>query len=454
MKIAIVEDDISMRKSLEIALADYKEFEVTTFKNATDALKKLDSSYELIVTDINMPKMDGIEFIKQIDFKCDFIIMTGNATLNRAVESMRLGVKDFLTKPFEVETLVEAIKRSVQISKVQAEHERRYHGDGKDRRIGREDTREVKVERRKQGSDRRKRFYGKSEALDKILKLLHKAALTDATVMLLGESGVGKELFAKEVHDKSPRYAGPFIPINMAAIPDNLLESELFGYEKGAFTDATAMKKGYFETANKGTLFLDEIGEMPLALQAKLLRVLQEREIYRVGGTKPIKIDVRIVSATNANIVEQIDNKAFREDLYYRLNTIPVKIPPLRERKEEIVDIATESLFKICRKYDLSYKKISDAAIEALQQYDWPGNVRELLSVIERATILSEGETIEAEDLFLESRKRHKSIKDLEKELIIETLKDYDNSVEKSAEILDMSSAVLEKKMKKYNIEV
>ncbi len=403
MKIAIVEDDISMRKSLEIALGEYKEFEISTFKNAIDALKKIDSSYELIVTDINMPKMDGIEFIKQIDFECDFIIITGNATLNRAVESMRLGVKDFLTKPFDIETLVGTIKRSAEVAKKKAEYERRFIS--KERRVGKEDTRKIKVERRKQGSDRRKRFYGESEPLEKILNIINKVSLTNATVMLLGESGVGKELFARELHDKSPRYAKPFIPINMAAIPDNLLESELFGYEKGAFTDATAIKKGYFETANNGTLFLDEIGEMPLALQAKLLRVLQEQEVFRVGGTKPIKIDVRIVSATNANIKEQIADKKFREDLYYRLNTIPINIPPLRERKDEIVQIVDEYLFKVCRKYDLNRKNLSKDALKALFDYDWPGNIRELLSVIERATILSEGDTIKEDDLFLEGRK-------------------------------------------------
>lgn len=452
MKIAIVEDDISMRKSLEIALTEYKEFEVTTFKNATDALKKLDSSYQLIVTDINMPKIDGIEFIKQIDFKTNFIIMTGNATLNRAVESMRLGVKDFLTKPFEIETLVEAIKRSAEIAKVEAEYERRY--EGKDRRVGLPDTRLVKSERRKPRSDRRKHFYGYSQKLEKILNLVEKAAKTDASVMLLGESGVGKELFAKEVHYLSPRYAQLFIPINMAAIPDNLLESELFGYEKGAFTDATAMKKGLFETAHKGTLFLDEIGEMPLALQAKLLRVLQEHEIYRVGGTKAIKIDVRIVSATNANILEQIENKKFREDLYYRLNTIPVKIPPLRERKEEIEDIAKERLYKVCRKYDFKHKSLSDDALKALYDYAWPGNIRELFSVVERAAILSESDIIEAPDLFLESRKSQKSIKDLEKELIIELLKDFDNDLDKSAKALGVSRTNLNKKIDKYSIEV
>ncbi|HHD84161.1 MAG TPA: sigma-54-dependent Fis family transcriptional regulator, partial [Campylobacteraceae bacterium] len=266
------------------------------------------------------------------------------------------------------------------------------------------DTRKIKVERRKQGSDRRKKFYGSSEKLEKIKNTLQKAAKTDASIMLLGESGVGKELFARYIHEASPRYAGPFIAINMAAIPENLLESELFGYEKGAFTDATAQKIGHFESAHKGTLFLDEIGEMPPALQAKLLRVIQEREIVRVGGTKPTRIDVRIVSATNVNITEKIKNKQFREDLYYRLNTIPVKIAPLRERKEEILDIATEYLYRTCRQYDLPYKQLSDGAKEELLAYDWPGNIRELRSVIERAAILSDGEMIETEDLGLDIR--------------------------------------------------
>jgi two-component system NtrC family response regulator len=398
LKIALVEDDVNVRKSLEISLSDYKEFEIKSFKNAVDALKKIDSSYDLIITDINMPKMDGIEFMKQIDFPCDFIVITGNATLNRAVESLRLGVKDLLLKPFEVETLVKSIKKAAEVTA----YKRRYAG--KDRRVGKLDTREVKVERRRQDSDRRKRFYGQSPALDKILTVLRKASLTDATMMLLGESGVGKELFAREIHDKSPRFAAPFIPINMGAIPDNLLESELFGYEKGAFTDATGTKKGYFEVAKGGTLFLDEIGEMPMAMQVKLLRVLQEREIYRVGGTKAISIDVRIVSATNANIRQKIKDKEFREDLFYRLNTIPIMVPPLRERREEIRDIAKEYLFGVCRKYGLDYKILSEEALTELEDYDWPGNVRELGSVVERAVILSDDNEITKEDLFLEGR--------------------------------------------------
>lgn len=403
MKIAIVEDDINMRKSLEMALSDYEEYEIHTFKNAIDALKKIDSSFEIIITDITMPRMNGLEFIKEIHFPTNIIIMTGNATLNTTIEAIRFdNVKDFLTKPFEIGDLVSVIERVEKVKEKKEAYEKRYIT--KDRRVGEPDTRKIKVERRKQGSDRRKKFYGSSEKLEKIKNTLQKAAKTDASIMLLGESGVGKELFARYIHEASPRYAGPFIAINMAAIPENLLESELFGYEKGAFTDATAQKIGHFESAHKGTLFLDEIGEMPPALQAKLLRVIQEREIVRVGGTKPTRIDVRIVSATNVNITEKIKNKQFREDLYYRLNTIPVKIAPLRERKEEILDIATEYLYRTCRQYDLPYKQLSDGAKEELLAYDWPGNIRELRSVIERAVILSDGEMIEPEDLGLDIR--------------------------------------------------
>ncbi len=446
MKIAIVEDDISMRKSLEIAFKDYPEFEVQTFKSGVDALKHMDTSFELIVTDINMPKLDGISFIKKIDFKCDIIIMTGNATLNRAVESMRLGVKDFITKPFDIETLVESIKRSRQITKIQALHER------KDRRAGLEDTREKKIERRKRGSDRRAKFYGRSKKLDEILTILNKSATTNASVMLLGESGVGKELFAHYIHEHSERFAGPFIAINMAAIPENLLESELFGYEKGAFTDAQKSKKGHFENAQRGTIFLDEIGEMPISLQAKLLRVLQEREVVRVGSTKPIKIDVRIISATNANLLDKINKKEFREDLYYRLDTIPVHIPPLRDRKDEILAIAKESLHQICLKYNFSKKSLSEDAKESLLLYQWPGNIRELLSVMERATILSDGDIITSKDLFLEGRKVERGIDQLEKELIEEILKETNYDLDISTKMIGMSRTTLQKKIKKYNL--
>ncbi|ATB68495.1 sigma-54-dependent Fis family transcriptional regulator [Sulfurospirillum diekertiae] len=382
MHVAIVEDDINMRKSLEIALGEYEEFKISTYKSALDALKKIDSSVDLIVTDINMPGMDGIEFIKKLDGAYDIIVITGNATLSRAIESVRLGVKDFLTKPFEIETLVEAIKRHDKIrTKVKESFE--------------------KIDSAKEENGD---FIATSPELEKALTIARKAAKTDVSVLLLGESGVGKELFANYVHKNSPRAKNPFVAINMAAIPENLLESELFGYEKGAFTDAIAEKKGYFEVANGGTLFLDEIGEMPMTLQAKLLRVIQERVMVRVGGTKELTIDVRIVSATNADIKRSIKEGHFREDLYYRLNTIPIEIAPLRQRKEEILPICEVILERVTKKYGLQKRYFSEEAIESLMTYRWPGNIRELISVVERAVILSDTEAISKEDLFLESR--------------------------------------------------
>jgi len=380
VKIAIVEDDINMRKSLEIAMGSYKEFEITTFRNAVEALKKLDSSYDLVITDINMPKMDGIEFIKKLGGEFEIIIMTGNATLQRAIESIHLGVKDFLLKPFDIDTLIDAIKRESKV--LQAK-----------KQLPKKNTKTASGE-----------FLGSSKALEKIIKLANKASKTDASILLLGQSGVGKEVFASYIHKNSPRADKPFVAINMAAIPENLIESELFGFEKGAFTDAHEAKAGQFELANKGTLFLDEIAEMPFNLQAKLLRALQEKEIRRLGSSKSIKIDIRVVSATNANLLQKIKDGAFREDLYYRLNTIPIVIPPLKERSDEILPIAEEMCKRNCLKYGFDMKIFSQEAKELLLSYQWPGNIRELISVVERAVILSEGSTIEADELFLQTR--------------------------------------------------
>lgn len=379
MKIAIVEDDINMRKSLEIAMSDYDKYDVHTFKNARDALKKLDDSFDLVISDINMPGMDGIEFVKTLGGKYEVIIITGNATLTRAIESIQLGVKDFLLKPFEIETLITAIERSANVTK----------------RTPKEASTPI---------DSQNSFLGSSPALDKLLGRIAKAATTDASIMLLGESGVGKELFARHIHESSPRASKPFVAINMAAIPDNLIESELFGFEKGSFTDACESKAGQFELAEGGTLFLDEIAEMPYPLQAKLLRVLQEREIRRLGASKNTKIDVRIITATNADLHQKITEGKFREDLYYRLNTIPLNIPPLRERREEILSIAESILAQTCSQYGFETKSFTLSACNALEQYNWPGNIRELISVVERSAILSDGAIIDTEDLFLEAR--------------------------------------------------
>lgn len=430
MKIAIVEDDINMRKSLEIAMSDYQEFEIKTFKNAKDALKGIDSSFDLIITDINMPGMDGIEFIKELGGAYEVIIMTGNATLQRAIESIHLGVKDFLLKPFDVDTLIQAIKRENEIQKA---------------------SKKVTPKKLKQNSDG---FLGNSSALEKVLNIANKAALTDASVLLLGESGVGKEVFANHIHKNSPRAKKPFVAINMAALPDNLIESELFGFEKGAFTDAQEAKAGQFELANGGTLFLDEIGEMPYGVQAKLLRALQEKEVRRLGSSKNIKIDIRIVSATNANLHEKIKKGEFREDLYYRLHTIPLNIPPLRERKDEIIQIADKILEQNCIKYDFEQKSFSKEAQNQLLSYTWPGNIRELISVVERAVILSDGSEITPSDLFLESRglSETKDIATMEKELISQVLTSQAGDVESASEVLGMSKDNLTQKIQTYNL--
>ncbi|ELH7389454.1 sigma-54-dependent transcriptional regulator [Campylobacter coli] len=430
MNLVIVEDDINMRKSLEIALGEYEEFQIKSYKSATEALKKIDSDTDLIITDINMPGIDGLEFIKACENKYDFIIMTGNATLNRAIEAVRLGVKDFLIKPFDIETLVEAIKRA---------------------KVIREKTADKKI--KKQEEKQENGFFSSSDKLEQVLSLSQKAAKTDASVMLFGESGVGKEVFSRFIHQNSKRSQKPFVAINMAAIPSNLIESELFGFEKGAFTDANATKIGLFEMANNGTLFLDEIGEMPYEIQAKLLRALQEKEITRLGSTKSIKIDVRIISATNANLQDKIDNGEFRSDLYYRLNTVPINIPPLRERKEEILGIAQKVLENTCKEYELEMKKISQEAQKALLEYNFPGNIRELISIVQRACILSEGLEISEQDLFLEARSVKKDVKNLEKELLEQILEQCEFDKEKASNELGMSIENLNNKIKQYKIK-
>lgn len=429
MKIAIVEDDINMRKSLEIAFSEKAEFEVVSFKNAKDALKKLDSSFELVITDLTMPGMDGLEFLRELDGRYEAIVITGNATLNKAIEAMRLGAKDFLQKPFEIETLETAIRRAQKVRKITAKGPARNEEPAK-----------------------AEFFMVTSPALERPRQIALKAARTDAAVMLLGESGAGKEVFAGFIHFNSGRSEKPFVAINMAALPETLVESELFGFEKGAFTDAQASKPGRFEEASGGTLFLDEIAEMPIGLQAKLLRAIQEKKIRRLGSSKDIDIDVRVVAATNQNIHEAIREGRFREDLYYRLNTIEVAIPPLRERTEEILPIAEAVLMQVCEKYAFASKHFSPQAKEQLLSYRWPGNIRELISVCERAAILSDGDTITPDDLFIQGREGAKNVAGLEKELIKEALSAVNHDRAEAAKLLSMSQADLESKIAKHNL--
>lgn len=430
MNIVIVDDDINMRKSLETTLGKYDEFKIKSFKNAKDALKSIDNiECDLIITDIKMPDIDGIEFLRKLGGKYEAIIITAYAEMNLTIEALRLGiVKDFFIKTeLTIDLLVEAIKRA---------------------RVAKTIT--SKVAKKPQGEIN---LDGKN--LESVKNIALKSAKSDASILLLGESGVGKEVFARFIHDNSPRTNAPFVAINMAALPENLLESELFGYEKGAFTDANTQKQGLFESANNGTIFLDEIGEMPLSLQAKLLRALQEREIMRLGGTKAIKINVRFISATNANIAEKIANHSFREDLFYRLNTIPITIPPLRERKDEILSIAKSHLQKTALHYDCGKKELSKEAQDALLEYPWHGNIRELLNVVERAVVISEGEKISKDDLFLGHRifkNATKGLDEMECEFIKEALVQNNGNAEKTAEMLGMDIRVLKSKMARFGL--
>lgn len=428
MNIVIVDDDINLRKSLELALGEYNEFKIKSYKNAKEALRGIDESCDLIITDINMPDMNGIEFLKKLDCKYEAIVITGYASLSVAIEALRLGVRDFFIKTeLDIDLIVRAIKRSAKERSIKAKVKPKA---------------KISEEISLDGAN-----------IEQTKQLALKGAKTDANILLLGESGVGKEVFAKFIHNHSNRADSSFVAINMAALPENLLESELFGYEKGAFTDASNAKIGLFELANNGTIFLDEIAEMPLSLQAKLLRAIQEKEITRLGGTKSIKINVRFISATNANIHDKIAKGSFREDLFYRLQTLPIRIPPLRERSDEIITLAEKHLSLISKTYNCGNKKLGKEAKDALLAYKWPGNIRELLSIIERATILSDNEIISADDLFLEAREHKKPrFEELEREYITEAFIANDSNIEKTANMLGMSPDILKYKLAKLQI--
>lgn len=458
MKICIVEDDTNFRKALEITFSDYPQYEIVSFKNAKEALDGIDESFDVIITDINMPKMDGLQFLstlqEQVNGHYKAIVITGNASVQNAIKAIRLGVKDFLIKEKNIEKeMIEALER------IAKEQERELSILDSKPNIQKTQASTSKHQDKKETNlVESKRFIASSPALEQAKKIALKVAPTDANVFLMGQSGVGKDVFANFIHENSNRSKSPFIAINMAAIPEHLLESELFGYEKGAFTDATAQKLGILEVANGGTVFLDEIGEMPIALQAKLLRVLQEKTITRLGSSKGIAIDVRFISATNANIAQKITRSEFRQDLFFRLQTIPIFIPPLSERKEEILQIAEYKLQETTQKYGFEPKTFSKDSKEQMLQYAWHGNVRELLSVIERAVILSDGSEIKPEDLALQSRERvfgnvqDSSIMDLEKELLSQTFVREGGNIKNMSDLLGMSESVLRAKIAKYGI--
>ena len=438
MKILIVDDEKTMVKIISSTLEEKKYF-VKACTSSMEALHNLQKEdYDLLITDIMMPELDGMELLEKAKKLCsdiEVIIMTAFATVETAIKALRLGAYDYLIKPFSLDELEIKIKRLQETKRIY--NELREH--------------------RSQEEEKYSKIIGRSKAIDNVRILIEKVAKTDATVLITGESGVGKELIARQIHKKSSRSNGPFIAINCAAITETLLESELFGYEKGAFTGAVKSKPGRFELATGGTILLDEIGDMPLSIQAKLLRVLEEKKVNRLGGIQPTPIDTRIITATNKSLEKMIKESDFRQDLYFRISVFPIHIPPVRERTEDI-DLLIENFFE---KHNIPIKNVDIEFLRTCRKYDWPGNVRELINVLERSLILAEGENITADllpfrshtDTISNELDSNYSIEQLERKLLIKALIDSEGNKTKASEKLGITRRMLYTRLEKYGIK-
>jgi len=451
--ILVIDDEESIRQSLHGILQD-EGFKTLFAENGEEGLRILrDEIPDIVLLDIWMPGIDGIETLKRIREEHPeqlVIMMSGHGTIETAVKATKLGAFDFIEKPLSLEKVLLSIQNALKIGQLVAEN------------------RSLKAKLAKEYE-----MIGDSTPIRHLKEQIEVAAPTSAWVLITGENGTGKELVARSIHHLSQRRDKPFIEVNCAAIPEELIESELFGHEKGAFTGATAQRKGKFDLAHEGTLFLDEIGDMSLKTQAKVLRILQERKFERVGGSRTIEVDVRVIAATNKSLEEEIEKGNFREDLYYRLNVLPFQVPPLRERSEDIPQLATHFLGFFCGKEGREMKNLSPEAIEAMMAYDWPGNVRELKNIIERLSIMVPGQTISEKHLPAvirgggkRARKEktdapewdaptYRDAKDLfEKEFILRKLEENDWNVSKTAEAIQIERSNLHRKMKAFGIEL
>jgi DNA-binding NtrC family response regulator len=378
-RVLVADDELNMRRVLE-AILRREGYDVITAANGTEALGGMSANIHTVITDLKMPGLDGMGLLKRlsVDYPdVPVVMITAHGSVENAVEAVKLGAFDYLEKPFEQEQIRQVVAKAISTYA-----------------LSRKDARPEEPSERG-----RFRLVGQSPAIRQIYAVVEKVANTPSTVLISGESGTGKELIARALHENSTRHAGPFIKINCAAIPKTLMESELFGYDKGAFTGAVGAKPGRFELAHGGTLFLDEIGEIPVEMQVKLLRVLQESEFERVGGIKTIKVDVRLVTATNRDLLEEIAAGNFREDLFYRLNVVPIQIPPLRERREDIPLLAEHFIAKFNERLKKQIVSISPEAVAELVGYNWPGNIRELENLMERTILFCEGPEIRVSDL-------------------------------------------------------
>jgi two-component system response regulator FlrC len=433
--ILVVDDEAAMGVALKEALTR-KGYVVDLAENGKAALKQFArGSYNMVISDMQMPGQNGLDLLKEIKKSSPLtpvLLITAYGTIEKAVEAIKEGAIDFMLKPFSLDCLEATVERALKT-------ELNLDVGGKE-------------------------MLTRSAVMNKVVAMAETVAGSDATVLLSGESGTGKELMARFIHKSSDRRDGPFVAVNCASIPESLLESELFGHEKGAFTGALAQRHGKFEQANGGTILLDEISEMDIKLQAKLLRVIQEREVERVGGKETVPLDIRIISTTNRNLEEEVSLGRFREDLFYRLNIFPLRLPPLRERVEDVEYLAKHFMVKFSTRYARGIEGISAAAMETLLAYGWPGNIRELENTIERSVLLASGRLIEAEQLELPKGKtvaeepvvdgclkgENITISEMEKRLILRTLDEAGGNRTKASRILGISVRTLRNKLKEY----
>ncbi|MBI3755492.1 MAG: sigma-54-dependent Fis family transcriptional regulator [Deltaproteobacteria bacterium] len=441
--VLLIEDEKLMRVTLEDALIS-EGYDVVSFETGTEALDSLKNNlFDVVVTDVRLPDIDGLGILKEISRMNDaqVIVMTAFGTITDAVEAMKLGAFDYITKPFSLDEFLLLIERALDVKRLKDEN--------------------IRLKKDLSRCYCFPNIIGESSEMKKIFSLIEKVSESDSTVLILGESGTGKELIATTIHYQGRRKDKPLIKVNCAALPEGLIESELFGHEKGAFTGAIKRKLGRFELAHGGTIFLDEIGDLPLSTQSKILRVIQERQFERVGGTDTMNVDVRIIAATNRNLEEEVKKRNFREDLYYRLNVIPITLPSLREHKEDIPYLIDFLLSKCKNKLSRNIR-FSKEVLDYLLHYDYPGNVRELENIIERCITLSTSDTVEKDDLpsFIfkkNNSNRQVSLSDVaaeaEKEYIIRTLKTTNGNKTKAAEMLGISRKTLWEKIKAYRIE-
>ena len=456
--ILLVDDEKSILFSLKAALSK-EGYQVKVAENPQEALKLVEpGAFQVIISDYNMPGASGMDFlkqVKQIDPETVFILMTAYGSEKLAIEAMKQGAYDYFSKPFDIEEMRVIVAKACERFNLAYEKK--------------------SLEERFLVEPEADRFIGDSQATRLVKEKIEQVAKSDITVLIQGESGTGKELVAEAIQRKSNRATGPFVTLNCAALPENLIESELFGYEKGAFTGAAARKRGKFEIANGGTIFLDEIGDMALNTQAKVLRVIQEREVERLGGARPIKVDVRIIAATHKDLKELIEKKEFREDLFYRINVVNVQLAPLRERQEDIPMLIEHFVKVAAGKANREIKGVTPKAMTALKNFKWPGNVRQLQNIIEGASVFIKGNMIDIENLPEEIRigftpetstgmfdwiaeqiQQGKTLEEMvaqiEKEMISRTLREAEGNQSKAAQLLGMKRGTLQYKLKAYEL--